>query len=82
VLGLAIDSGAIRKWCHLAQPSPKGRPRREEPYAKGGVEPRLGDLLKDPVTQAILRCDGVSPKTLRSLIDDARAGLKSQKLRM
>jgi hypothetical protein len=81
VLGLAFDTVAIRKWCHLDRTSPKGRPRREEPYAKAGVEPQLGDLMKDPVTQAILRCDGVSPKTLRSLIDDARTGLESRQFR-
>ncbi len=82
VLGLAVDTGTIRKWCHLVRPSPKGRTRREEPYAKGGLEPRLEDLLNDPVTQALLRCDGVSSKALSSLIDDARAGLKSRQFRM
>jgi hypothetical protein len=82
VLGLAIDSGTIRKWCHLDRPSLKGQPCREEPYVKGGVEPRLGDLLNDPMTQAILRCDGVSQRALRALIDDARTALKSQQSRM
>ena len=81
MLGLAVDSGTIRKWCHLVRSSPKIGPCREGPYAKGGVEPRLEDLLNDPVIQAILRCDRVSPNALRSLIDDARTGLKSRQFR-
>jgi hypothetical protein len=82
MLGLAIDSGTIRKWCHLDRPSLKVRPCREEPYLQGGVEPRLGDLLNDPMTRAILRCDGVSPNALRALIDDVRTALNSQQSRM
>jgi len=38
----------------------------------------LEDLLKDPVTEAIMRCDGVNSTTLRTLIVATREGLLSR----
>lgn len=57
---------------------PRRRPRRIDPYSEGGTEPLLEDLLKDPVTEAIMRCDGVNSGTLRTLIVATRESLRSR----
>lgn len=44
-------------------------------YAEGGVEPRLEELLTDPLTEALMRRDGVSVSSLRELISSTRKGL-------
>jgi hypothetical protein len=51
-----------------------------DPYAEGGTEPTLDDLLHDPVTEAIMRRDGVSLASLQSLIVAARKELLSREL--
>jgi len=56
------------------------RPARRDPYAEGGTEPTLDDLLHDPVTEAIMRRDGVSLASLQSLIVAARKELLSREL--
>jgi hypothetical protein len=56
------------------------RPARMDPYAEGGTEPTLDDLLHDPVTEAIMRRDGVSLASLQSLIVAARKELLSREL--
>jgi len=33
-------------------------------------DPTLTDLLNDPITQAVMRADGVDPKELESLFHD------------
>ena len=43
-------------------------------YAEGGVEPKLEDLLTDPLTEALMRRDGVSDASLRELISSTRKG--------
>ena len=44
-------------------------------YAEGGIEPRLEDLLADPLTETLMRRDGVSVDSLRQLITTTRRGL-------
>jgi len=56
------------------------RPARIDPYSEGGIEPTLDDLLHDPVTEAIMRRDGVSLASLQSLIVAARKELLSREL--
>ena len=56
------------------------RPARRAPYSEGGTEPTLDDLLHDPVTEAIMRRDGVSLASLQSLIVAARKELLSREL--
>ena len=51
---------------------PRPRPTRREMYAEGGVEPKLEDLLTDPLTEAVMRRDGVSVANLRELIQSTR----------
>lgn len=58
--------------------TPRARPPRRELYAEGGVEPRLEDLLADPLTEAIMRRDGVTAASLRQLILDTRKGLRER----
>jgi hypothetical protein len=41
------------------------------------AEPALGDLLRDPIMQHLMRSDGVEPRHLLSLLDDARTRLFS-----
>lgn len=78
MLGLVADAKPKPRWIHASRPSPKRRPRREERYADGGVEPSIEDLLNDPVTAAIMRCDRVSAIDLRSLVEDVRAELRGR----
>ena len=42
-------------------------PRLEEegPYAHGGVEPPLEEVLRDPIVRALMRRDGVKPEEVR-----------------
>jgi len=47
-------------------------------YAEGGVEPRLEELLTDPLTEALMRRDGVSVGSLRELITSTRKGLRQR----
>jgi hypothetical protein len=54
----------------------RARPPRRELYAEGGIEPRLEDLLTDPLTEALMRRDGVNPTVLRELIVSTRHGLR------
>ena len=59
---------------------PRRRPAKRDPFSEGGTEPALEDLLNDPVTEAIMRRDGVSRASLRSLILAARKELLSREL--
>ncbi len=63
-----------------ARTMPRRRPARKDPYAEGGTEPTLEDLLNDPVTEAIMRRDGVSRASLQSLIIATRKELLSREL--
>ena len=54
------------------------RPARRELYAERGVEPRLEELLADPLTEALMRRDGVNPASLRELIIRTQQGLRGR----
>lgn len=77
MLGMITNPGVERTLFPSSGRSSGRQPRKSEPYADGG-EPRLEDLLSDPVTQAIMRCDNVSASALRSLMSEARAVLKTR----
>ena len=47
------------------------RPAR--PWSGGGCEPRLEDVLADPIVHQLMRRDGVAPADLRALIARVRA---------
>lgn len=66
--------------CHLHPAKGAPRPHRftREMYAEGGVEPRLEELLTDPLTEALMRRDGVSVGSLRELITSTRKGLRQR----
>lgn len=57
---------------------PRRRPPRNEPYADGGIEPALEDLMTDPLTAAVMRRDGVSPTTFRAIVMSARESLRTR----
>ena len=78
MLELAIDRRPARSAHPLCSPQPQPRPSRREMYAEGGVEPTLEELLKDPLTQALMRRDGVSHSSLCDLISNTRRGLRER----
>jgi hypothetical protein len=44
------------------------------PWAEAGVEPRISDLLSDPIVQTLMRADGVHGADLHMIVfrDDNR----------
>lgn len=76
MLEFAVDHRPLR--IGAVPPGPRPRPPRRELYAEGGVEPRLEDLLCDPLTEALMRRDGVSIASLRELISSTRRGLRER----
>ncbi len=63
----------------LANPVPqRGGVRFWNPYGSYGAlkkEPRLADLLSDPIIGHVMLSDGVHPEHMRGLIDDMRLRL-------
>jgi hypothetical protein len=47
-----------------------------QPWGVPAVEPPLGELLADPVVQAVMRRDGVTRAALESCVADARGRLR------
>ena len=47
---------------------------KRQPWGGPGIEPRLCEMLADPVMQAIMRSDGVSRAALEAFIAEARRG--------
>jgi hypothetical protein len=48
---------------------PEGlREPREQPYAQGGVEPPLEEVLRDPLVQSVMRADQWEPAEVRRLL--------------
>ena len=80
MFGISVEARPLRRSSPTGAGHPRrGRPSRKDPYGEPGVEPRLGDLLSDPVTLAIMRCDGVSGDTLDAVIRDAQNSLKTRR---
>lgn len=77
MLGMVTGSGVGRTPYSVRGGTSARQLRTSEPFANGG-EPRLEDLLSDPVTQAIMRCDNVSAGALQLLVREARAVLKTR----
>jgi hypothetical protein len=73
-----VEKRPVRTWAEKAEPTPRRKPRATTVFAEGGVEPAIDDLLDDPVTAAIMRCDGVSPADLRALLAKVRHDLKNR----
>jgi hypothetical protein len=63
-----------------AEPPRRRRHRRREPYSQAGDEPRIEDILNDPLTGALMRRDGVSEDSLRALISNVRVSLRARSL--
>lgn len=80
MFGLKVDHRLKKTGISSPSRFPPRSPRKSDPYAQGGTEPPLEDLLKDPVTEAIMRRDGVTSTSLRSLICAARESLRSRQL--
>ncbi len=78
MFGLKADHRPKQKSVLFPKRLPRRRPRRNDLYSGGGTEPLLEDLLADPVTEAIMRCDGVKSTALRTLIVATREGIRSR----
>ncbi|TVR84335.1 MAG: hypothetical protein EA405_01900 [Rhodospirillales bacterium] len=78
MLGLSCETISGRAWAPGGRPPPRRRRGRNEHFAEGGIEPSVEDLISDPVTAAIMRCDRVSEADLRGLVDGVRAGLRAR----
>lgn len=78
MLEVAIDHRPVRTILPPSAYGPRPRPPRKEMYAEGGIEPKLEELLGDPLTQVLMRRDGVSVASLRELISSTRNGLRQR----
>lgn len=78
MFGSAKGRHPVRKWVESKGAHGRGRPARDDRFSDAGVEPNLDELLADPLTQAIMRCDGVSPASLQALVAKVRADLKAR----
>ena len=47
--------------------------RKREKWAQAGVEPRLDDMIADPLVRVLMRHDGVSSEELRGMLEALRA---------
>jgi len=44
-----------------------------------GCEPRLEEMLKDPMTQALMQSDGIDERDLKNLLREARDRYASER---
>ena len=42
-------------------------------WAETGIEPKLDDMISDPLVRVVMRHDGVSTEELRSMLEGLRA---------
>jgi hypothetical protein len=49
--------------------------RQRDPWASGGIEPALREVLADPLVHLVMRRDGVSPAELAAVVAAARQKL-------
>jgi len=47
-------------------------------WFRGNIEPRLSDLLRDPIIRSLMARDGVQMPDLLSIIGEAQNSLKSR----
>ncbi len=45
---------------------------KAEKWAEAGVEPKLDEMIADPLVRVIMRHDGVSDEELRGMLDALR----------
>jgi hypothetical protein len=53
-------------------PKLPGALAERQPWSRPGIEPPLCEVLADPIVQAVMRRDGVSPSALKSVIAHAQ----------
>jgi hypothetical protein len=58
---------------------PRKSSSKFDPYSEPGVEPKLNELLSDPLTAAIMARDGVSLSHLQTLIGETRRVLRERR---
>jgi hypothetical protein len=78
VLEAGVCQSAVDRITSVAGRGPRRRTLHREPYAEAGIEPRLEDLLGDPLTRLLMQRDGVSDLSLRQLIGTAKEKLRAR----
>jgi len=53
--------------------------RRLDPWSKACDEPRLSDVLADPIIQMIMKTDGISQRAINDVLHSARQRLSGLK---
>jgi hypothetical protein len=80
MFGASANLDGLSSFSHASLARGWRRTRKgTERYAQAGVEPRLDDLLNDPLTLAIMARDGVSPSHLHTLIGETRQVLRHRR---
>ncbi len=80
MLGSRLNFTGLSPAAGSALPYPSRRPSpRRERFSEAGVEPRLDELLNDPLTAAIMQRDGVSLSHLQTLIGETRQVLRERR---
>jgi hypothetical protein len=51
-----------------------------QPWSGPGIEPPLCEVLADPIVQAVMRRDGVTPSALKSVIAGAQHRLRKGRI--
>jgi len=46
-----------------------------KPFSRAGTEPRLAELLADPLTHLVMRRDGITEHDVRAAVEIARRTL-------
>ncbi len=78
MLEACVHEVAIEQYMPFVGREPRRSAGRHEPYAEAGIEPRLEDLLGDPLTLLLMQRDGVSDTSIRQLIGAAKEGLRAR----
>ena len=58
---------------HISRERQRPSSAHQRPWSVAGSEPRLEDVLADPLVHQVMRRDGIEPAQLRRLIEVFRA---------
>lgn len=48
----------------------------ESEYGRGGVEPHLEEVLRDPIVQSLMRADRIAPEEVRRTLDASSSAVE------
>jgi hypothetical protein len=61
----------------------RNRPREDaivKPFSRAGTEPQFAELLADPITQLVMRRDGITEREIHAAVEIARRALAAPDL--